>query len=84
MDSDCPSGFCSAGRCSNERPSRKSKYKKNWFGIAGHTLNEVFDVHHWPIADLVAGIAYLIYVVEYLALAMLVLDLGVFHRRPDL
>jgi membrane-associated phospholipid phosphatase len=41
-----------------------------WFGIGGHTLNEVFEVHHWAIADLVAGFAYLIYVAEFLALAM--------------
>jgi membrane-associated phospholipid phosphatase len=42
-----------------------------WFGLAGHTLNEVFAVHHWPVADLVAGAAYLLYVGEFLTLAML-------------
>jgi len=42
-----------------------------WFGLGGHTLNEVFQVHHGAIADLAAGFAYLIYVAEYLALAML-------------
>jgi hypothetical protein len=35
MDSDCPTGFCSAGRCTTEAPTRKSKYKKNWFGLWG-------------------------------------------------
>jgi len=42
-----------------------------WFGIGGRTLNEVFAVHHWPIADLIAGFAYLLYVGEFLALAMI-------------
>src|ERR1044071_7224980 len=42
-----------------------------WFGTGTHTLNEVFATHHWVIADFAAGFAYLIYVVEYLALAML-------------
>lgn len=41
------------------------------FGVGGHTLNEVFMRHHWVVADLVAGAAYLVYVVEYLAFAML-------------
>ncbi|HEX3760823.1 MAG TPA: phosphatase PAP2 family protein [Kofleriaceae bacterium] len=47
-----------------------------WFGIGAHTLNEVFASHHWVIADLVAGFAYLIYVAEYLALTMLVFFAG--------
>lgn len=47
-----------------------------WFGIGAHTLNEVFDAHHWAIADLAAGFAYLIYVAEYLALAILVFAAG--------
>jgi membrane-associated phospholipid phosphatase len=51
-----------------------------WFGIAGHTLNEVFDIHHWPIADLVAGFAYLIYVIEYLALATIAFFSGAVVR----
>jgi membrane-associated phospholipid phosphatase len=42
-----------------------------WFGTGTHTLNEVFATHHWVIADFAAGFAYLIYVAEYLALAML-------------
>jgi membrane-associated phospholipid phosphatase len=42
-----------------------------WFGTGMHTINEVFAAHHWVVADLAAGFAYLIYVVEYLALAML-------------
>jgi membrane-associated phospholipid phosphatase len=47
-----------------------------WFGFAGHTLNEVFEAHHWEIADLIAGSAYLIYVIEYLALAILLFFTG--------
>src|SRR5262249_12156619 len=42
-----------------------------WFGTGTHTLNEVFAIHHWVVADLATGFAYLIYVAEYLALAML-------------
>lgn len=47
-----------------------------WFGTGAHTLNEVFAAHHWVIADLAAGFAYLIYVAEYLALAMLTFFAG--------
>jgi membrane-associated phospholipid phosphatase len=47
-----------------------------WFGTGTHTLNEVFATHHWVVADLAAGLAYLIYVAEYLALAMVVLFAG--------
>jgi len=47
-----------------------------WFGVGTHTLNEVFELHHWAIADLAAGFAYLIYVAEYLALAILVFFTG--------
>jgi membrane-associated phospholipid phosphatase len=47
-----------------------------WFGIGGHTLNEVFAHHHWVIADLAAGFAYLIYVPEYLALALVTFFTG--------
>lgn len=47
-----------------------------WFGTGTHTLNEVFTAHHWVVADLAAGLAYLIYVAEYLALAMVVLFAG--------
>lgn len=43
---------------------------RSWFGLGGQTLNEVFAVHHWAIADLAAGAAYLVYVAEFLALAM--------------
>jgi membrane-associated phospholipid phosphatase len=49
-----------------------------WFGVAGRTLNELFLEHHWPLADLLAGFAYLTYVGEYLALAFLA-----FWRRRD-
>jgi inositol phosphorylceramide synthase catalytic subunit len=41
-----------------------------FFGVHGGTLNELFLRHHWVVADLVAGVAYLVYVPEYLALTM--------------
>jgi len=50
--------------------------ERAWFGIGGHTLNEVFAVHHGPLVDLVTGAAYLLYVAEYLSLAMLELLAG--------
>jgi inositol phosphorylceramide synthase catalytic subunit len=46
-------------------------FEKQWFGVAGQTLNEWFAVHHWAALDLACGAAYLVYVGEYLALAML-------------
>jgi inositol phosphorylceramide synthase catalytic subunit len=49
---------------------------RDWFGIGGMTWNEFFAVHHWAIADLAAGFAYLVYVAEYLALAHVVFFLG--------
>lgn len=51
-----------------------------WFGVDGGTLNEVFLHHHWAIVDLVAGFAYLIYVAEYLVLAMVLFFRGVHVR----
>jgi inositol phosphorylceramide synthase catalytic subunit len=62
-----------AGRIHVAEPYRLDRA---WFGTGTHTLNEVFATHHWVIADLAAGLAYLIYVAEYLALAMLVLFTG--------
>lgn len=50
--------------------------ERAWFGIGGRTLNEVFEVHHWAIADVAAGLAYLFYVAEFLGLAMLVFFTG--------
>jgi inositol phosphorylceramide synthase catalytic subunit len=47
-----------------------------WFGVGGHTINEWFLDHHWAIADLAAGFAYLTFVGEYLALAMLLFFRG--------
>lgn len=41
------------------------------FGVGGMTLNEYFALHHWPVADLLTGFAYLTFVGEYLGLAML-------------
>ena len=49
---------------------------RSWFGFGGHTLNEWFLDHHWAIADLAAGFAYLTFVAEYLVLAMLLFFRG--------
>jgi membrane-associated phospholipid phosphatase len=46
-------------------------FERKWFGIGGQTLNEWFAAHHWAALDLACGFAYLVYVAEYLALAML-------------
>jgi membrane-associated phospholipid phosphatase len=43
--------------------------ERAWFSVGGRTLNEIFFEHHWAVADLAAGFAYLTYVGEYLALA---------------
>jgi membrane-associated phospholipid phosphatase len=53
-------------------------FEKRWLGIGGQTLNEWFAVHHWAALDLTCGFAYLVYVGEYLALAMLL-----FFRRQE-
>ena len=50
-----------------------------WFGVGGRTLNEVFLDRHWPVLDAVCGAGYLLYVAEYLALAMFLFVRG----RPD-
>lgn len=42
---------------------------RHLFGIHGHTLNELFAAHHWAIADLASGVAYLTFIGAYLALA---------------
>lgn len=41
-----------------------------WFGVGGQTLNEYFHAHHWVVADLLTGFAYLTFVAEFLGLAM--------------
>ena len=46
--------------------------ERAWFGIGGRTLNEIFLAHHWPALDLLCGLAYLVFVGEYIALALLV------------
>src|SRR5262249_6864969 len=49
---------------------------RDWFGVGGRTWNEVFETHHWAIADLAAGFAYLVYVAWYLILAHVVFFRG--------
>jgi membrane-associated phospholipid phosphatase len=68
--------YLAAGTAGRIHVAGPYELDRAWFGIGTHTLNEVFEVHHWVIADLVAGFAYLIYVAEYLALTMLVLLSG--------
>jgi inositol phosphorylceramide synthase catalytic subunit len=41
------------------------------FGVAGSTLNEIFERHQGAALDLACGFAYLTYVGEYLALAFI-------------
>jgi membrane-associated phospholipid phosphatase len=52
--------------------------ERSWFGVGGRTPNEWFLDHHWPTLDLACGFAYLVYVGEYLAVALLL-----FFRRRD-
>jgi membrane-associated phospholipid phosphatase len=51
-------------------------FERAWFGIGGRTLNEVFLEHHWDALDLATGFAYLVFVWEYLGLAVLLFLLG--------
>jgi membrane-associated phospholipid phosphatase len=50
--------------------------ERAWFGIGGHTIDELFAAHHWVVLDLVTCLAYLFYVAEYLALAMFLFARG--------
>jgi inositol phosphorylceramide synthase catalytic subunit len=45
-------------------------FERRWFGVGGRTLNEVFLDHHGVALDLACGFAYLVYVGEYLGLAV--------------
>jgi len=51
-----------------------------WFGVDGGTLNEYFMAHHWAIADLATGFAYLTFVAEYIGIAMLLFLRGCIAR----
>jgi membrane-associated phospholipid phosphatase len=53
--------------------------ERAWFGVGGRTLNEVFLTAHWAALDLACGFAYLVYVAEYLAAALLLF----FRGRAD-
>jgi inositol phosphorylceramide synthase catalytic subunit len=53
--------------------------ERAWFGVGGRTLNEVFLAHHWPALDLACGFAYLVFVGEYLGMALLLF----FRARLD-
>jgi len=53
--------------------------ERSWFGIDGRTPNEWFLAHHWPALDLACGFAYLVFVGEYLAVAVLLF----LRRRSD-
>src|SRR5207237_5968422 len=51
-----------------------------WFGAFGQTVNEFFMAHHWAALDLACGLAYLVYVGEYLAVTFLLF----FRGRHDM
>jgi hypothetical protein len=51
-------------------------FERAWFGVGGRTLNEIFAEHHWPALDLAAGFAYLMFVGEYVGLALLLFFAG--------
>jgi membrane-associated phospholipid phosphatase len=51
-------------------------FERAWFGVGGRTLNEVFLEHHWPALDLATGFAYLVFVAEYVGLAMWLFFVG--------
>jgi len=53
--------------------------ERSWFGIGAQTPNEWFLEHHWPALDLACGFAYLVFVGEYLAVALLLF----FRQRSD-
>jgi len=54
--------------------------ERSWFGIGGLTPNEWFQRHHWPALDLACGFAYLVYVAEYLSVAIVLF----FQRRSEM
>jgi membrane-associated phospholipid phosphatase len=51
-------------------------FERAWFGVGGRTLNEIFQEHHWEALDLACGFAYLVYVAEYILLAMVLFFRG--------
>ncbi|BDG03826.1 phosphatase PAP2 family protein [Anaeromyxobacter oryzae] len=53
--------------------------ERAWFSVGGRTLNELFLEHHWPALDLACGFAYLVFVGEYVGLAILLF----FRGRED-
>ena len=53
--------------------------ERKWFGIGGRTPNEWLDAHQSAILDLACGFAYLVYVGEYLAVALFLF----FRQRFD-
>ena len=50
--------------------------ERAWFGVGGRTLNEIFLQHHWDALDLACGFAYLVYVAEYILLAVVLFFRG--------
>ncbi len=51
-------------------------FERAWFGVGGRTLNEIFLEHQWDVLDLACGFAYLVYVAEYILLAVLLFLIG--------
>jgi len=50
--------------------------ERQWFAIGGRTPNEWLDAHHGAALDLACGFAYLVYVAEYVAIALLLFFRG--------
>lgn len=50
--------------------------ERKWFAIGGRTPNEWLDAHHGAALDLACGFAYLVYVAEYVAIALLLFFRG--------
>jgi membrane-associated phospholipid phosphatase len=46
-------------------------FERAWFGVGGRALHEIFLENHWPALDLACGFAYLVYVGEFVGLAVL-------------
>jgi inositol phosphorylceramide synthase catalytic subunit len=50
--------------------------ERAWFGVGGRTLNEIFQERHWAVLDVACGFGYLVYVAEYIILAMILFAQG--------
>lgn len=51
-------------------------FERRFFGAGGQTLNEFFAAHHNALFDLMCGFAYLVYVGEYVGIAIILFFFG--------